>query len=183
MRITELFDPTVDFVRVRDVKMPSRANANDAGYDWFIPNGLDEFKEDLIKENANRRIMYGPSEDGQFDITIGPHERIKIPSGLRVNIHDKDTYIGIDNKSGIANNKGLLYTSDVIDADYRGECNLCLVNTSDDWVTVRTGQKILQAIQRPKIPTVYNELTLEEFEKLEATDRGTGGFGSSGLTS
>ena len=183
MKITDLFDPKVDFVKVRDVKTPARANANDAGYDWFIPNGLDEFKAVLIEENKDRRIQYGDAVDGQFEIHIGPHERIKIPSGLRVNIHDKDTYIGLDNKSGIANNKGLLYTADVIDADYRGECNLCLVNTSDDWVTVKTGQKILQAIQRPKIPTEYHEMTIEEFESLEATDRGEGGFGSSGLTS
>lgn len=183
MKITDLFDPKVDFVKVRDVKTPARANANDAGYDWFIPNGLDEFKAVLIEENKDRRIQYGDAVDGQFEIHIGPHERIKIPSGLRVNIHDKNTYIGLDNKSGIANNKGLLYTADVIDADYRGECNLCLVNTSDDWVTVKTGQKILQAIQRPKIPTEYYEMTIEEFESLEATDRGEGGFGSSGLTS
>lgn len=174
-------DPNVDYCLIRDVKVPNRANANDAGADWFIPNGNDEFKADLKEANKDRHIFFGDSVDGQFEILIPPHERIRIPSGIRVNIHDKDTYLAIDNKSGISNGKGLIYTADVIDADYRGECNLCVVNTSNDWITLMTGQKLVQIIQRIKINTVYNPMTLDKFEALAATDRGTGGFGSSGL--
>lgn len=179
--LVDLIDPRVDFVRIRDVKAPNRANKNDAGMDLFIPNGTDEFKDALKAANEGREISYGDSVDGQFTISIAPHERIRIPSGLKVNIYDKDTYLGIDNKSGIANNKGLLYTADIIDADYRGECNICVVNTSNYWQEVTTGQKLVQVIHRIKIETQLNEISEEDFDDLETTDRGAGGFGSSGL--
>lgn len=182
INLYDYIDPKVDVAVIRSVKAPSRANANDAGADWYVPDGHDDFRDALLKANEGRDLILTPAEDGQFTIIIPPHERIKIPSGLRVNIHDKDTYLAIDNKSGVSNGKGLIYTADVIDADYRGECNLCVVNTSNDNVRIQTGQKLVQVIQRIKINTQYNQISLEEFDKLEATDRGTGGFGSSGLS-
>lgn len=181
INLYDYIDPKVDIAIIRSVKAPSRANTNDAGADWYVPDGCDEFRDALREANEGRDIIMTPAEDGQFTIIIPPHERIKIPSGLRVNIHDKDTYLGIDNKSGVSNGKGLIYTADIIDADYRGECNLCVVNTSNDNVRIQTGQKLVQVIQRIKINTEYKPISLEEFEALEATDRGTGGFGSSGL--
>jgi dUTP pyrophosphatase len=181
INLYDYIDPKVDITLIRSVKVPTRANTNDAGADWYIPDGHDDFREDLIKANEGRDLILTDAEDGQFTIIIPPHERIKIPSGLRVNIHDKDTYLAIDNKSGILNGTGLIFTADVIDADYRGECNICVVNTSNDNVWIQTGQKLVQVIQRIKINTEYNQISLEEFENLEETDRGTGGFGSSGL--
>jgi dUTP pyrophosphatase len=181
INLYDYIDPLVDVALVRDVKVPSRANVNDAGADWYVPHGSDEFRAALKEANEGRDLILTPAEDGEFTIYLPPHERIKIPSGLRVNIHDKDTYLAIDNKSGISNGKGLIYTADVIDADYRGECNLCVVNTSNDNVRIKTGEKLVQVIQRIKINTVYNPINLDKFDNLEATDRGTGGFGSSGL--
>lgn len=180
-KLTDLIDPHVDYILVRDVKEPVRAYSNDAGTDLYVPNGTDEFREALMKENEGRMITYSDSVDGQFQISIAPHERIKIPSGLKVNIHDKDTYLGVDNKSGVSNGKGLLYTADIIDADYRGECNICVFNSGNEWQTINTGEKLVQVIHRIKIDTVFNRLTEEEWNNLEATDRGAGGFNSSGL--
>lgn len=183
LSLRNLIDPTVDYCLIRDVKAPARANANDAGADWFVPHGTDEFRDAFWTANPGREndLWCSPAEDGEFEIRIFPHARVRIPSGIKVNIHDKNTYLAIDNKSGIANNKGLIFTADVIDADYRGECNLCVANISNSIVTIKTGEKLVQVIQRIWIPTSYNNISVEEFEALESTDRGSGGFGSSGL--
>ncbi len=179
----DFIDPRVDFTLVRDVKAPTRAHANDAGADWYVPNGTEEFRAAFWEANKGREnvLWCSPAEDGQFEIKIFPHARVKIPSGIKVNIHDKDTYLAVDNKSGISNNKGLIFTADVIDADYRGECNLCVANISNEVVSIKTGEKLVQVIQRVWVRTAYNCISNEEFDHLEKTDRGEGGFNSTGL--
>lgn len=174
----------IDFVKIRDVKTPSRANQNDAGIDFYVPNYNEKFLEDLIKKNPNRRLKYEikESEEGKLLlITIEPHERILIPSGIKVNIHNKMTYLRFDNKSGIADKFGLTVGSDIVDADYRGEMHISLINTGDSPAVIMTGMKVIQAIHSLKYNTNLHEISEEEFDNLPSTDRGTGGFGSSTL--
>lgn len=180
--IKTITNPKIDFVRTRNVKEPNKANLNDAGTDLYVPEYDDEFFNDLREKNKGRKLGYEYNNDeNKLTIRIAPGERILIPSGVKVNIHNKWSYLKVDNKSGIANGKGLVFGSDIIDADYRGECHISVINTSNQEQEIWTGMKIVQLIHSIKLPTIWNEITIKEFDELPETDRGEGGFGSSSL--
>ena len=96
----------IQFTKVRDVKSPNRANKHDAGTDFFIPNYTPEFYKDVVEKNKNNRIEYQTiiGDDGrqELEFRIAPHAQINIPSGIKVNILDKNTYLDANNKSGVA---------------------------------------------------------------------------------
>ena len=173
----------IQFTRIRDVKAPKRANKHDAGTDFFIPNYTKEFARVLLEKNKNARILYQMTVgDGgeEMEIQIFPHEQINIPSGIKVNILDKNTYLEAENRSGVAAKYKLVTGAKVIDADYQGEIHLNLINTSNDIVKIRTGQKIVQFIHKEYIDTDWSEISNEEYDSIEVSDRGTGGFASTG---
>ena len=99
-------DKRIQFTKIRDVKSPARANSNDAGMDFFIPYFNDQFLADLKAKNVNNDIHYNLKVDEQgqeiVEIVLLPHAQINIPSGIRVNILDKDTFLLAQNKSGVA---------------------------------------------------------------------------------
>lgn len=177
-------DRRIQFTKIRDVKSPNRANAHDAGTDFFIPEWTDSFYKDLLEKNKNNKITYQPIIDEQGDevleMTLAPNAQINIPSGIKVNILDKNTYLDANNKSGVATKYRLVVGAKVVDADYQGEVHLNLINTSDEYVSIRTGQKIVQFIHKEFINTEWEEITTDEYNSLDATDRGTGGFASTG---
>ena len=177
-------DRRIQFTKIRDVKSPSRANANDAGTDFFIPYYTERFLADLKEKNKNNDItfVYKIDEVGDqiVEMTLAPHAQINIPSGIKVNILDKNTYLDADNKSGVATKYRLVVGAKVVDAGYQGEVHLNLINTSDEEVTLRTGQKIVQFIHKEYINTEWQEITNEQYDAIEVSDRGTGGFASSG---
>ena len=82
------------------------------------------------------------------------------------------------NKSGVATKQGLSVGACVVDEDYDGEVHLHMINTSDKDQTVVTGQKLVQFVL---IPVCY--IDVEEVDELPQrnTQRGAGGFGSTGL--
>lgn len=184
--IEAITNPHIDFTTTRNVKVPNKANMNDAGTDIYVPEYDPAFLRDLIVKNPGRNLRYSFSEYDNGNptkllITIMPHERILIPSGIKVNIKNKWSYLKVDNKSGIANGKGLIFGSDIIDADYRGECHISVINTSDENQVITTGMKLVQLIHSIKLPTQWNIILSTEFDELPETDRMSGGFGSSGL--
>ena len=184
--IEAITNPHIDFTTTRNVKVPNKANMNDAGTDIYVPEYDPAFLRDLIVKNPGRNLRYSFSEYDNGNptkllITIMPHERILIPSGIKVNIKNKWSYLKVDNKSGIANGKGLIFGSDIIDADYRGECHISVINTSDENQVITTGMKLVQLIHSIKLPTQWNMILSTEFDELPETDRMSGGFGSSGL--
>ena len=61
-----------------------------------------------------------------------------------------------------------------------GEVHLNLINTSNEYVTLVTGQKIVQFIHKEYIDTDWQEITNEQYDQIEVSDRGAGGFASSG---
>ena len=84
----------IQFTKVRDVKSPKRANKHDAGTDFFIPNYTPEFYKDVVEKNKNNRIEYQTiiGDDGrqELEFRIAPNAQINIPSGIKVNILDKN---------------------------------------------------------------------------------------------
>ena len=113
--------------------------------------------------------------DKQIKILPGKSEIIS--TGLAVAI-PKNFEIQIRPRSGLAakNQVSVLNTPGTIDADYRGEIKVILINLSDKVFVVEKGLRIAQMVVCPVIKASIKEVT-----KLEATKRGSGGFGSTGI--
>lgn len=172
-----MINPKIQFTKIKEVKSPNRANMNDAGTDFYIPENTIEFETNFELTNGeNDQCLF---QDGI--ITIFPHCKVIIPGGIKVNILDKNTYLDVANKGGVATKQCLVKLAHVIDADFQGEIFFSLHNMSNNLVRVKCGQKIVQLIQKEYIRTEWEEISNEEYYKIEKTDRGEGQQGSSGL--
>ena len=114
--------------------------------------------------------------DGDGEVTIPAHRTVKIGTGLAVALPE-GTFGAIFARSGLATKEGLRPANcvGVIDSDYRGECIVSVHNDSGVERTVRTGERIAQLVLLPFLPMQF-----EEVDALEDTERGAGGFGSTG---
>ncbi len=110
------------------------------------------------------------------DINIKPGMTAVIPTGLALAI-PKGFEVQIRPRSGLAAKKNIsvLNTPGTIDADYRGEIKVILINLGKDNFKVEKGLRIAQMVLCP-----VNQAQLEEVDDLNKTPRGTGGFGSTG---
>lgn len=109
-------------------------------------------------------------------VNITPHTTVKIGTGLAVELPD-NTFGAIYARSGIASKEGLrpANCTGVVDSDYRGEIVVALHNDSDVMRIVEPGERIAQLVVQP-----YVSVEFDEVETLSTTDRGSGGFGSTG---
>jgi len=130
--------------------MPTRGSLAAAGYDLYAD----------LKE----------------DVKIAPFSTVKIGTGLAMEIPD-DYFGGIYARSGIATKEGLRPANcvGVVDSDYRGEIIVALHNDSEVERVVTGGERIAQIIIQP-----YLSVTFEEADSLAESERGAGGFGSTG---
>ena len=108
------------------------------------------------------------------DVTIGPHERAMVRTGLAVAI-PHGFYGRVAPRSGLAVKLGVDVLAGVIDSDYRGELCCVLYNTSNAELSLQAGSKICQLIIE-KIITPNAAWAAD----LDETARGAGGFGSTG---
>ena len=111
------------------------------------------------------------------NVEIKPGDTAIIPTGLALSI-PKNFEVQIRPRSGLAAKKqiSVLNTPGTIDADYRGELKVILINLSKDTFVVEKGLRIAQMVLCPVI-----KATLKEVDKLENTPRGSEGLGSTGI--
>ena len=109
-------------------------------------------------------------------ISMAPMERVLIPTGLFLALPE-NWEAQIRPRSGLAIKQGLtcLNTPGTIDADYRGELKVILINLSNETQVISDGDRIAQMVFQK-----VEKVTLEKVETLEATQRGAGGFGHTG---
>ena len=110
------------------------------------------------------------------NITIAPHETKMIPTGLAMEI--PVGYAGlIYARSGLASKKGLAPANKVgvVDSDYRGEVMVALHNHTNEEKTIEPSERIAQLVVAPFLKVDFNVV-----DDLDETDRGEGGFGSTG---
>ena len=161
MKIKKLFD---------DVVIPQYATEGSAGFDLVAHN----FKQlhDQYSPSTNIAII----GEGVKSIALTPHSRILIGCGFAVAV-PKHHELQIRSRSGNALKKGLvvLNSPGTIDSDYRGEVGVILYNASEFAIEINLGDKIAQAVLAP-----YCVADLEVVEELSETQRGEGGFGSTG---
>ncbi len=111
------------------------------------------------------------------NIEIEPGKSEIIPTGIAISI-PKNFEIQIRPRSGLAakNQISILNTPGTIDADYRGELKVILINLGNKNFVVEKGLRIAQMILCPVV-----KANIKEVETLESTKRGSGGFGSTGV--
>ena len=110
-------------------------------------------------------------------ITLRPMERRLIPTGLRIALPE-GCEAQVRPRSGLALKYGItvLNTPGTIDADYRGEVKVLLVNFSNDDFVINTGERIAQMVIAR-----YEKADLEQVAELDDTERGDGGYGHTGV--
>lgn len=111
-----------------------------------------------------------------WSVYVNPGDTIKINTGIAVAIPEK-YFGGIYARSGLACKQGLAPANKVgiIDADYRGELIVCLYNQAPSPRKISKGDRIAQLIIQPFVKVEWDEV-----DNLDDTERGEGGFGSTG---
>ena len=109
-------------------------------------------------------------------ILLKPMERKIVPTGIFMALPD-GYEAQVRPRSGLAAKKGItvLNAPGTIDADYRGEVGVILINLSSEDFQIEDGERIAQLVVAP-----YVQVEWKEVENLSESDRGTGGFGSTG---
>lgn len=129
-----------------DAKMPAYANPHDAGMDMFALE----------------------------DTEVRPGEVAKVRSGLSLEI--PEGYVGLCwDKSGVSTNHRIKTLAGVIDAGYRGEVLMAVMNLGTEPHVFKKGDKVLQMLVQP-----IERAEIAEVGELSNTERGAGGFGSTG---
>lgn len=111
-------------------------------------------------------------------LTIAPGERVMVPTGLSIAL-PRGTECQVRPRSGLAAKHGitLVNTPGTVDADYRGELKVIMINLGKEPFVVERGMRVAQMVIAPYLRANFEETTVE----LPETVRGTGGFGSTGV--
>ena len=141
---------TVPIINESPYDLPSFATVNSAGVD--------------LRANSENPITLGPLER----TIIGTGLKMALPEGFEAQVRPR---------SGLAAKHGLsvLNAPGTIDADYRGEIGVILVNLSNEPFTIQPGERIAQLVIAK-----YEQVRWKLEETLDTTERGAGGFGSTG---
>lgn len=111
------------------------------------------------------------------ELTIATGQRVLVPTGLSIALPE-NFEAQVRPRSGLAYKNGItvLNSPGTIDADYRGEIGVVLINHGHDDFIVTRGMRIAQLVVAP-----VTQLTWQEMNELPATERGAGGYGSTGV--
>lgn len=111
------------------------------------------------------------------ELVLAPGARALVPTGMAIALPDGHE-AQVRPRSGLAVKNGVtvLNAPGTIDADYRGEIKVPLINLGQEPFTIRRGDRIAQLVVAPFVQVAWDEV-----DTLDATTRGTGGFGSTGV--
>lgn len=160
-----------------DAQLPVRANPTDSGLDVFVHH----FEKAYTRYGCRELVNVSPTDkalgfDGS-EYVLETNDRVFIATGLSVSV-EPGFEIQVRPKSGLALKKGLsiVNTPGTVDSSYRGPVNIIVINTGHERQTIKIGEKIAQLVVAP---VCLSEVV--EVEDLDSTDRGSGGFGSTGV--
>ncbi|MDA0984400.1 MAG: dUTP diphosphatase [Bacteroidetes bacterium] len=140
------------------VPVQNESDFNLPNYETIASAGVD------LKAAINEPLTLAPMERG----IVGTGLKIALPEGYEAQVRPRS---GLAAKYGIT----VLNAPGTIDADYRGEIGVILVNLSNESFTIQPGERIAQLVLAK-----YEQIQWELTESLSVTDRGEGGFGSTG---
>lgn len=146
---------------------------------------MEHLKVKIINKSHHDLPTYETPESAGMDVraflkepvTLQPLERALIPTGLYIQLpagHECQ----IRPRSGLALRHGIsiVNTPGTVDADYRGEIGVIVINLSNEPFTINDGERICQMVI-----TEYSHVAWEEVKELDHTKRGTGAFGHTGV--
>jgi len=147
---------------------------------------MDRIKVKIINRSHHQLPEYGTSEAAGMDVraylpdgsvTLKPLERTLIPTGLFMQL-PSGYECQLRPRSGLALRHGisLVNTPGTIDADYRGEIKVILINLGQEDFVINDGERICQMVIKQ-----YSHVTWEPVERLDCTERENGGFGHTGV--
>ena len=146
---------------------------------------IDSMKVEIINKSKHELPSYATALSAGMDlranidtpIVLQPLERKLVPTGLFIAL-PQGYEAQVRPRSGLAIKKGItvLNSPGTIDADYRGEVCVILVNLSDEPFTITDGERIAQMVIAR-----HEQVEWCECEVLDETDRGAGGFGHTGV--
>lgn len=147
---------------------------------------MDRIKVKIINNSGFELPAYETFSSAGMDVraaltepvVLAPMERRLIPTGLRVQLpHGYE--MQLRPRSGLALKHGisLVNTPGTVDADYRGEIGIILINLSNEPFTVNPGERICQMVI-----SQYTRVEWEPTDTIDRTERGDGGFGHTGLS-
>jgi len=165
----------IKFLKIRDVKSPSRAYKYDAGIDFYVPkfttNFIKSLKEknphlwaittnnkssvlndnahDISQNNKVDKVINFDEDLGKAYFILPPFTSVNIPSGIKSKMSSSERALIAFNKSGIASKYGLLVGAQVVDYEYMGEIHINVINTSSKDVKIYEDMKIIQFIEVP----------------------------------
>jgi dUTP pyrophosphatase len=137
--------------KVREVKTPNRGTPESAGIDFYVP---EDFSEKII----------------------GIGDSVLVPSGIKASIPSGYMWLAL-NKSGVAVKLGLQVGAQVVDEDYEGEIHLHVTKITHGTAKIEPGMKLIQLVL---VPVSYENIELVDELQSRNTQRGSGGFGSTG---
>lgn len=146
---------------------------------------MDRIEVKIINESGNELPAYETPSAAGMDvraftrepITVKPMQRVLVPTGLRVQL-PQGYEMQLRPRSGLALRHGitLVNTPGTVDADYRGEIGVIVINLSDQPFVIHDGDRICQMVI-----TRYSHVKWEEVKRIDETVRGDGGFGHTGV--
>ena len=146
---------------------------------------MDKVTVKIINKSSNPLPSYSTTSSAGMDLranlsepfTLNPLERALVPTGIFIEL-PQGYECQIRPRSGLALKHGisLVNTPGTIDADYRGEIGVILINLSNEPFVVNHGERICQMVV-----TNYSSVNWCEVETLDDSERGAGGFGHTGV--
>ena len=146
---------------------------------------METIKVKIINKSNNPTPSYSTIDSAGMDVraflqepfTLNPLQRVLVPTGLYIEL-PQGYQCEIRPRSGLALKKGItvLNTPGTIDADYRGEVGVILINLSNEPFVINNGERICQMVIMN-----YTKAEWVEVEELNDTERGAGGFGHTGV--
>lgn len=164
----------------KTAKLPQKSHPTDACFDIYADIPDEEYcvEKSMTLEQLSEFMFGGDSltESGK-GVAIHPHQTVLIPTGFATEI-PHGFWGAIFARSGLASKQGLRPAQGVpvIDESYRGQWMIPLYNQSNEVQIIHHGDRICQFMLLP-----YFDTNLIEVDNLSSTDRGEGGFGSTGL--
>lgn len=156
----------IKIVNKSDNKLPS--------YESLLASGMDVRAN--FKKIEDITVKYGGISLKDNRLEIQPFSRIMVPTGIFMAI-EEGYEVQVRSRSGISLKRGLLISqgTGTIDADYRGECMICLTSVSPAMEYIEMNERIAQFV----VAATF-QAELVEVDNLDDTERGAGGFGSTG---
>jgi dUTP pyrophosphatase len=147
----------VKFVNTSDNPDPTWAKEGDSGFD---------LRACLLK--------------GEKEVVLKPFERMLIPTGLYFEL-PMGYELQIRPRSGHSFKTGLMAILGTVDTGYRGEVKVIMINLSNEEQKIEQGERVAQGVVTSRVSTEFGKLRkLESVKELTETERGSGGFGSTG---